>query len=107
MLKARNLKPLFTSNSTTCTLYIYLFLISPIAEVEPEVGVEMFMVTVLKEASDDLVFKVAAYGNSKLLGDILKKFPEKVNTCIRYHFYYLVIWESAGEYDVPRENSAS
>ncbi|CAI7989108.1 E3 ubiquitin-protein ligase MIB2 [Geodia barretti] len=49
------------------------------AEVEPEVGVEMLMVRVLKEASDDLVFKVAAYGNSKLLGDILKKFPEKVD----------------------------
>ena len=74
---------------------------------EPEVGVEMLMVRVLKEARDDLVFKVAAYGNSKLLGDILKKFPEKVNIYIRYLFDDLAIRESAGGYDVQRENSAS
>ena len=48
---------------------------------EPEVDIEMMMMSSrLKEASLDLLFKVAAFGNSELLGNFLTKSPEKVNT---------------------------
>ncbi|CAI8020766.1 E3 ubiquitin-protein ligase MIB2, partial [Geodia barretti] len=48
-------------------------------EVEPEVGIEMLMVSVLKEPTQDLLFKLVAVGNSQVLDDVLKKSPDKVN----------------------------
>ena len=45
---------------------------------EPEVGIEMLMVSVLKEPTQDLLFKLVAVGNSQVLEDVLKKSPDKV-----------------------------
>ena len=59
------------------------------AEVEPEIGIEMLMVSMLKEPSQDLVFKIVAAGNSQVLGDILKKFPDRVK-CRGFYLYFIL-----------------
>jgi hypothetical protein len=51
-------------------------------EVEPEVGIEMLMVSVLKEPSQDLLFKLVAVGNSQVLEDVLKKSPDRVKHAV-------------------------
>ena len=61
----------------TLTVFAKTFQNVP-AEVEPEVGIEMLMVSVLKEPTQDLLFKLVAVGNSQVLDDVLKKSPDKV-----------------------------
>ena len=48
------------------------------AEVVPEASVELLMLSMLKEISQDLMLKIVAYGNAKVLSNILTKSPERV-----------------------------
>lgn len=58
------------------------------AEVEPVVvRVELLMLSVLKDPSQDLLFKAITFGNSKTLRDVLYRFPDRVSagsvqTCV-------------------------
>ena len=48
------------------------------AEVVPEASVELLMVSMLKDISQDVMLKIVAYGNTKVLSNILTKSPERV-----------------------------
>ena len=48
------------------------------AEVVPEASVELLMVSMLKDISQDVMLKIVAYGNAKVLSNILTKSPERV-----------------------------
>ena len=51
---------------------------SDAAEVVPEASVELLMVSMLKDISQDVMLKIVAYGNAKVLSNILTKSPERV-----------------------------
>ena len=49
------------------------------AEVVPEASVELLMLSMLKEINQDVMLKIVAYGNAKVLSNILTKSPERVH----------------------------